>query len=123
MIVLDGTPTIVEVLLGSGVSSVELPITAHYVDVTDTTYKPGSFHTITTGTSAVTAVFTVGSGVRQVKLLTIYNADNANATVTVRLKFDATTRILVKVTLAVASTLIYTDGEGFRVMNTSGQIL
>lgn len=123
MLVLDATPKVIEVLLAGNVTTTQLPVTSHYVDVTDTTYRPSSYTTATNNTTAVSVVLTVGSGVRQVKAITIYNADTVAATVTVRLKDNATNRILVKVVLAVASTLFYTDGEGFRVMDTNGAIL
>lgn len=123
MIVLDSTDTI-KAVLGGAVTTNELPIVASFVDVAaPDTYEPDSGHTLTTGAAAVTAVAAPAAGKRrQVKFLSIYNKDTVSATVTVLFDRSATSRELVKIALAVASTLIYTDGEGFRVINTSGQI-
>lgn len=124
MIVLDTTTKKLEVVLTGAVATNQLPITATYVDVDTTTFTPGARDTQSNGTTAVAAVFAPATSVtRQVKLLTVYNADTASVEVTVRLNNNATTGILVKITLAVGSTLQYNDGEGFRVITTAGAIL
>src|SRR5260370_12291503 len=123
MIILDATTRSVEVLLGGTITTNQLPVVASYVDVTTTTYTPGSSNTATNNTTAVTAVASpAASTERQVKLMTVYNADTASATLTVRYNDNATTRILVKTTLSVGDSLVYTDGEGFRVIDTNGNI-
>jgi hypothetical protein len=123
MIILDTTTRTVEVLLGGAVTTNQLPVVASYVDVTTTTYTPKSSNTATNNTTAVTAVAApAASTERQVKLLTVYNADTVNATLTVRYNDNSTTRILTKTTLSVGDTLVYTDGEGFRVLDANGNI-
>jgi hypothetical protein len=123
MIILDATTRKVEVLLGATVTTNQLPVVASFVDVTTTTYTPGSSNTATNNTTAVTAVAAPASSTeRQVKLMTIYNADTASATVTVRYNDNGTTRTLIQPTLSVGDTLLYTDGEGFRVIDANGNI-
>lgn len=124
MLILDATTKTIEVDLAGAVTTTELPIVAVFVDVTTTTYTPGSSDAITTGATAVTAVAAPGAATqRQVKLLTIYNADAVAAVVTVQLNNNTTIRPIVIITLAVGSTLVYTDGEGWRVINAAGEVL
>ena len=124
MIILDTTVKKIEILLAGAVAANQLPVTTHFVDVAEPDYyRPNSYDTASNSTTAVPIVYAPGTDVRrQVKLITIYNADTAQATVTVRLVNNATNRIIVKIDLQPASTLIYTDGEGFRVIDTLGQI-
>jgi hypothetical protein len=123
VIILNATTKSVEVLLGGAVTTTQLPIVAAFVDVGLTTYTPGSSDTQSNDGNAVTAVAAPGANLqRQVKLLTVYNADTAAATVTVRYNNNGTLRIVATVTLAVGSTLVYTDGEGLRVITKDGEI-
>ena len=124
MIILDATTKSVQVLLGAAATTTELPVTANFVDITTTTYVPTASDGITTGTTAMTLVAApAASTQRQVKFFSIYNADTVPSTVTVRLNNNATLRILHKVTLNVGSSLLYTDGEGFRVVDSNGVVL
>jgi len=123
MIVLDTTTKSLEVLLAGAVATTQLPIVACWVDVTTTTFLPGEADTATNNATAVTAIAApAASTQRQGKLVTVFNADTAAATVTVRVNNNGTFRTLVKVTLAVGSTLIYPDGEGWRVIDATGGI-
>lgn len=123
MIILDATTKSLQVLLGVVVTTNELPIVAAFVDITPTTYGPGASDGQTNGTTAVAAVAApAASTQRQLKFLTVFNADTVSATVTVRLNNNGTTRVLVAIALGVGSTLVYTDGEGFRVISNAGVI-
>jgi hypothetical protein len=123
MIILDTTNKSLEVKLAGAVSSAQLPIVASYVDIASASYSPASIDGQTNDTNAVTVVSAPGSSVkRQVKLVTVHNADDAQAVVILQYKNGATARELVRVTLDGDDTLIYTDGEGFRVLSAAGQI-
>lgn len=123
MIILDAITRKLQVLLNGAATTTELPLLASWVDVTTTTYVPGSNNDITTGATAVDLVAAPSASTyRQVKLLTVFNADTVSAVVTLRYNDNGTTRILVKTTLAVGDTLVYTDGEGFRVITLNGAI-
>lgn len=121
MIILDSINKSLEIFLGGAVTTSQLPIVAAYVDVTTTTYTPGGNDTVTNNATAVTAIAApVASTQRQVKLLTLYNADTVAQTITIRLNNSGTFRILLQIILSVGSTLVYTDGEGFTVITSSG---
>lgn len=124
MIILDATTKTLEVKLAGAITTSQLPVVASYVDVTTTAYTPISSDTATNSTTAVTIVAApAASTQRQIKLLTVYNADTASATVTIQLNNNGTLRPLVVVALAVGSTLIYADGEGWRVLTSAGAVV
>lgn len=123
MIILDTTSKSLEVLLAGAPATTQPAFIASYVDVTTTTYTPKANDGVTNSATPVTAVAApAASTQRQVKLLTIANIDTAAVTATVRLNNGGTTRTIAKVVLAVNSTLVYTDGEGFRVIDANGAI-
>lgn len=123
MLILDATTKSLEIVLAGAVTANQLPVVASYVDVTTSTYTPGSSDNASNSTTPVTVVAApAASTQRQVKLLTIQNADTVSATVTLRYNDNGTTRVIVKVALSANDTLVYTDGEGFRVIDTSGEI-
>lgn len=124
MLILDATTKTLEVDLDGAITTNQLPFQANYVDVTTTTYTPSENDGTTNSTTNVTLVAApAASTQRQVKLITVYNADTVAAVVSIIYNNNATLRTLVKVTLAVGSTLIYTDGEGWRVLTTTGQVI
>ena len=123
MIILDATTKKIEIILAGAITTSQLPVVASYVDFTVTSYIPGESDTASNSTTAVTIVAAPSAGSqRHVKLITVQNADTASATVTIRFNNNATTRIMCKVVLAVGDILVYTDGEGFRVIDSSGNI-
>lgn len=123
MIILDATNESVQAVLAAPATTNELQFTSSFVDVTTSTYVPGGNDGVTTGTSDVTIVAAPSASTqRQVKQITVYNADTVAATVTMIKDVGGTNRILCKVTLQVADTLQYNDGEGFKVITTSGGI-
>ena len=111
MIVLDTTTKSLEVLLGGAVTTNELDVTCHAVDLLDTDQSVSDVvntDTATNGATAVTAMAApAASHTRVVKQLTVYSKDTVAATVTVRINFNGTFYILWKQTLAVAETLNY----------------
>ena len=123
MINLDTTTKSLEVLLGGAVAGTQLPFSASYVDTNVSPVPVSEANGTTNNTSAVTLVSAPASSKRRiVKSLGIYNADSAEAAVTVRVNDNGTFRILVKTTLAVGSTLMLTEGEQWKVLKANGEI-
>lgn len=124
MIVLDATTKSLEVVLAAAVTTNQLPFVASFVDVTKIPYTPGENDGTTNGTAPVTIVSApAASTQRDVSFVQIHNADTVAATVTVRYNNNSTTRTIIKVILAVGSQLIYTDADGWRVLDANGQLL
>lgn len=127
MILLDTTTESLEIKLTGAVSSTQLPFTSSYADLNQSTFAITAISSNDGATNNTTAVTMVAapsaSRSRKVAFLNIYNADSASATVTIQINSNATLRILVAVALAVGSTLQYTDGGGWQVLDNSGRIL
>jgi len=124
MIILKQSPAdVLRMKLTGAVTTNELPIYCAFVDRTTTTFNPDNNNTVSNGTTYVNIAGTpAASTQRQVKFFSIQNSDTVSATVIVE-HYNATNgRQLCKVTLAVNDTLMYADGEGFRVIDSSGQI-
>lgn len=113
MIILDATTKSLEIKLTSAITTNQLPYTLHYVDLLSSDQSVSSVASNdgqSNSTSAVTVLAAPSSGhTRQVKHVTVYNADTVAAVVTVQVNDNATTRILVKTTLDVGDTLEYSD--------------
>ena len=124
MLILDSTLKSIELILSGAVTANQLPFVASYIDVTSITYVPNSNDGISNNAIAVTIIAApAASTQRQVKLITIHNADTVSATITLRLNNNGTFRTICKVVLSTLSQLIYTDGEGFRVIDQNGGVV
>lgn len=118
--ILDTTSKTIEVVLGGTITTNQLEITADWVDTTNgSTFAPGGTSLLTNGGTAVTAVASpAASTQRQVKALTIYNADTVNQTVTVRM-FDGTNRRRhVVQSLAPGQSLVFTPEGGWSILSS-----
>lgn len=123
MIILDSTSESLEILLAGAVTTNQLPFTASYADhnATAPSFTPGSSDGQTNNTTAVTLVGNPGAGVqRQVKRLNVYNADTAQATVTIRLNNGGTFRTQFSIVLQTGERIEYEDGKGFSVYTVTG---
>jgi hypothetical protein len=122
--ILDTTSKTVEVVLGGAITTNQLEITADWVDTANgSTFAPGGTSLVTNGGTAVTAVAAPGAGLqRQVKSLTIYNADTVNAAVTVRMYDGTNRRRHVSVTLLTGQSLVFTPEGGWQSLDTSANI-
>lgn len=123
MITLDSVLRKLQIKLGAAVTTNELPVIATYVDLTTTTYIPGSVATATNSTTEVDFIpAPAASTQRQVKFISVQNQDTVAATVIVIYNDNATQRQILKVVLQINESLLYSDGEGFRVMDAEGRI-
>lgn len=121
--ILDTTGKSLEVVLTAAITTNELPVVAAFVEFAAETVTPAANDTITTGTTAVTAVAAPAANLqRQIKFLSVVNLDTVAAEVTVQLNNAATLRSIFVVTLGVDEQLIYTDRGGFRAYSNAGAI-
>lgn len=123
MLKLDQTTRKLQAVLSGAVTTNQLPCMVSYSDDNGTTYVGGTQLTNTNSTTAVDICAAPGaSTVRDIDYLSIRNRDTAAATVTVMLDDNTTDYEIVKAALAVGDQLIYTHGDGWRVLDTSGQL-
>lgn len=114
-----------EVLLGSAATTAELPIAVAWADTLDnaSTFAPNTTLLVTTGATAVAALAAPASGTkRQLKFLSIINADTVAATVMVRIDVSSVKTLLCRVVLAPDYRLEYTFANGFRVLQADGAL-
>jgi hypothetical protein len=121
MIILTGTTDKIQISLGSAVATTQLKCYASYRDTTSTTITPSRNVVLTTDTSAVDLIGSPGASTqRVVDYISIYNADTASATVTVNFNDNGTLYNLAVIILGVNEKLEYQEGEGFKVISTTG---
>lgn len=124
MILLTSSDSL-QVLLAGAVTTNQAVLYAAFLDVaTDaSTAAPGNSNGTTNSTTAVSWVAAPTAGlVRQVKYLSLYNADTATITATVRVNDGVNTRTLGKFTLLTGETAVYTDTDGWRVHAATGAL-
>ena len=123
MLKLDQTTRKLQAVLSGAVTTNQLPCMVSYSDDNGTTYVGGTQLTNTNSTTAVDICAAPGaSTVRDIDYLSIRNRDTAAATVTVMLDDNGTDYEIVKATLAVGDQLVYTHGDGWRVIDTDGNL-
>lgn len=121
MIVLQDTNDTLEVVLAGAITTNQLQCSVSWRDITTTGYTPGGSRANTNSTTAVALVAAPGASTQRViDNITIYNADTATATVTVRIDDNATEYTLVKFTVLAGETIEYTEGHGWRTLTTQG---
>lgn len=124
MIILEAATKTLELVLSGAVATNQLPFVSNYVSFTTTAFAGIEQDGVSNGATPVTIVSApVPPIAYQVKFITVRNSDTAPVTVTIQLNNNGTTRILVRITLAIGSTLQYTDGEGFSVLDSNGNII
>ena len=126
MILLDATTDSLEIDLDGAITTNQLPFTAGYADLNQSTFAITAISNndgATNNTTAVTMVVApAASRTRKIAFLTVVNSDTAAAVVTIQLNANSTLRTLFKATLAVGDQINYADGLGFKVIDSSGQI-
>jgi hypothetical protein len=123
MIVLTETTDTLQVVLAGSVTANQLRCMTSWRDITTTAYTPGRTVINTNNTTDVSIVGSPASSTqRVVDFISIYNADTAAATVTVKFDANGTEYILFKGQLAVDERLEYQEGQGFKTFNNQGAI-
>ena len=123
MIILSETTDRLQVVLGGNITANHLPCVAFWRDVTTTAFTPGRSAVVTNNTTDVSVVDSPNSGTQRIiDLLTVYNADTVNTTVTVKLDVNGTDYVLWKGILATGEMLQYNDKNGFTATTIAGAI-
>ena len=123
MIILTETTDRIQIVLAGNVTANHLQCVAFWRDVTTTAFTPGRSVAVSNNTTDVNIVASpAASTQRIIDLLTVYNTDTANATVTI--KFDAigTDYTLWRGILGVGEMLQYNDKNGFSVLTIAGAV-
>ena len=120
--ILDATTKKIQVVFAGAKATNDCPVTTDWVDITTSTYTPGCTEINTNGVTAVDVVAApAASTQRVVKYFSLYNADTAPVVASVLYNNNSTTYVMVKATLQVGDTLIFTDPNGWKVQDATGQ--
>lgn len=123
MIRLSTTNEKIQAVLAGAITTNQLHCVVCYSDDNGTTYVGGSQYTSTNSTTAVDICAAPGaSTVRDIDFLSIRNRDTVAATVTVMVDVSAADSELVKATLAVGDSLVYSHGNGWNTIDSAGQV-
>lgn len=121
MLILTATTDNVQVVLGGSVTTNQLQCVSCWRDITTTAYTPGRTVASTSNTTDVNLVPAPASSTqRVVDYLSVFNADTASATVTIKLDANGTEYILFRALIGTGERVEYQEGLGFRVMNNIG---
>lgn len=121
--ILDATTKSIQFVLGAAATTNELPCVTSWADITTSTFTPGSTDTQSNDMTAVTIVAAPASSTqRQVKTISIYNADTVAAEVTVGFNNNSTIRTLVDLTLQPGQTLQFAE-NAWTAIDSNGNIL
>ena len=124
MIYLDTTTRKLQLVLAGAKTTNHLKISVSYYDVINQTKEDNSEYrgsqqvatsNNTTDVDICAAPLHVGT-IRNIRNITIYNADTVNATVTVKLDDGGTETIYITHVLTTTQSLIYEDGAGWMVI-------
>lgn len=120
MLLLTATNHTLEVTTSS-TSAVD--VSGSYVDITSTTFTPGSqVAAITTATTTTIVSAPAASTQRQVKEISFKNKGTASNTLTIKKDVGGTEYVLFSASLNPNDSIQYTDGEGFKVFDVGGRI-
>lgn len=123
MIILSSTTDSLQVVLASAITTNQLRCFVSYRDTTSTTITPNRAVANTNSTTAVTLLSAPSASQQKiVDYLSIYNADTANATVTVYINSSSTTYKLFETNLGVGEKLEFQEGSGFRCLTSDGSL-
>jgi len=124
MIFLDTTGKDLEIVL-AGAPGTQLPWTVGYSEqASDNSTSAGkSADGVTNSTTAVVMVAAPGGSLVRIPLrFSVWNADNAAATVTIQLNDSSTLRVVMKVTLQPGDNLLWSAGSEPTVLDSSGNV-
>lgn len=123
MIVLDTSTKTLELVLGAAHTTNALEYNIVFYDVPriaivdNAEYIRGHSHGQSNGTTTVTILTAPPDSVsRNVELLSVYNKDTIEQSVTLKYDIAATERILLKAPLRPGETLTFTRGGGWQIL-------
>jgi len=122
MLRLDSTLRKIQILLSGIITTAQLPVMVMYSDRTSTAYSGAAQLANTNSTTAVDiCAAPAASTIRDIDYISVRNSDTVAATATIRYNDNTTLYTIVTVALAVGDQLVYVHGDGWRVVDSTGQ--
>lgn len=123
MIILTETTDRLQIVLAGNVTANHLQCVAFWRDVTTTAFTPGRSVAVSNNTTDANIVASPAESTQRIiDLLTVYNTDTANATVTIKFDANGTDYTLWRGILGVGEMLQYNDKNGFSVLTIAGAV-
>jgi len=123
MIILSETTDNLQIVLGGTITTNQLQVMTSWRDRTSTTFVAGRTLAATNDTTDVTiASASAASTQRVIDFISVFNTDTVNATVTIKLDANGTEYVLFKTTLATDEKIEYQEGQGFKVIASTGAV-
>jgi hypothetical protein len=120
VITLSATNHSIDVTM-TAITTNSVEYTVAYVDVTTTTFAPAGATAALAGPGPTTLISApAASTQRQVKYISIFNADTATNTQTIQFNVGGTRRTLFKVTLLTGEQALYINDVGWSVFSATG---
>jgi hypothetical protein len=121
MIILSSTTDKLQALLNAAVTANHMPIITSYRDITTTGFTASRKVINTNGVTAVDIVDVPASNTQRViDYISVYNADTAVKTITIRYNANGTNYTLYNAIIGVNERLEYVDGAGWNIYTVSG---
>lgn len=122
--ILNNTNTSIEVLLGGAITANQLQCIATWVDLPAANFASGQTATVTNSTTPVELIPACDDNTRrEVRYVSVFNADSASATVTIRYNVVGVYSTIQKFTLPSGYTLVYNKESGWSVYSTTGTVI
>lgn len=123
MIILSETTDHIDIVLAATVTTNQAQCFTSWRDRTSTTFVAG--RTVINSNNTTDANISgspAASTQRVIDYISIYNNDTVNMTVTIKLDANGTEYILLKTTLAPTEKIEYLEGQGFKVISSTGSV-
>lgn len=122
--ILNNTNTSIEVLLAGAITSNQLQCIATWSDLPSANFESGQALTLTNSTTPVELIPACDDNTRrEVKYVSVFNADSASATVTIRYNTGGVYKTIQKFALPSGYTLVYNKESGWSVYSTTGAVI
>lgn len=121
MLILSSETDLVQIVLAGARTTSDCPITAHWRDVTTTSFTPGRSVLNTNGSTVVDVIGSPAESTqRVVDFISLFNADTAAITATLQFDDNGTSYVVATVTLGVGERMEYSNDRGVRVYSNNG---
>jgi hypothetical protein len=126
MILLDSTLKSLEVVLAGAKTTTDCPYVSSFMDISQSTFGMSGASSSDGTSNGVTTVAVIAapaaSTTRQVKYFSLFNADTAAVTPTIRYNDNATIRKIITVTLQVGERLDFICEKGWTTFDNVGNV-
>lgn len=121
MILLSNTTSLLQIVTGSSVSSIN--VQASYIDLIGTLLTPLSTNTLISSAATTTVIGSpAASTQRSVKNLCVYNSSASSCEVTIQ-HYDGTTTVdIFNYTMLTGESIYWSEGRGFYVLDANGNL-